>query len=150
MTRPRILVLTPYFHPIIGGVESNASRFARHLRSTGVPVQVLTKRISVSLPDHDELDGVPIRRIGPRGDRSPAGKWLMSPAVFVWLVRHSAEYDVVCVVDYRGVGIAAVAARALTRRPVMVQAQTPGVLSANGDAALGAGGLPVESRWTRT
>src|SRR5262245_42540343 len=99
---PRVLLLTPYFHPLIGGVESNAQRLARHLHQSGTPVQVLTKRLSRPLPDHDRLDGVPIRRVGPHGDRSAGGKWWMSPAVFWWLVRHRADYDAICVVDYRG------------------------------------------------
>jgi len=142
---PRIVVLTPYFHPIIGGVESNAERFARYLCGAGVNVRVLTKRISPSLGDVDERDGVPIVRIGPFGDRNASGKWVMSPAVFRWLVRHASDYDIVFVVDYRGVGVAAIAARALTGRPVVVQAQTPGVLfSGKADGPLRETGLPPE------
>jgi glycosyltransferase involved in cell wall biosynthesis len=53
----------------------------------------------------------------------------MLPAVFRWLVTHAGEYDVVCVVDYRGVAIAAVLARSLTGRRVLIQGQTTGVLS---------------------
>ena len=45
---PRVLVLTPYYYPVIGGVESNAERFARYLLEAGVPVTVLTKRSTVS------------------------------------------------------------------------------------------------------
>ena len=126
---PRVVVLTPYFHPIIGGVESNAARFARFLVTAGVPTQVLTKRITPSLPDVEERDGVSIRRLGPFGARSASAKWRMVPAVFAWLVRHAADYDVVCTIDYRGVGIAAMAARAITGRPVLIQGQTTGVLS---------------------
>src|SRR5207244_12891124 len=103
-----------------------------YLQAKGLSVCVLTKRIMRSLPDAEERDGVPIRRIGPFGDRSASGKWIMSPAVFRWLIRHASDYDVLCVVDYRGVGVAAMAARALTGRPVLVQAQTPGVLSGHG------------------
>jgi glycosyltransferase involved in cell wall biosynthesis len=126
---PRVVVLTPYFHPVIGGVESNAARFARFLVAAGVPTQVLTKRITTSLPDVEVQDGVPVRRLGPFGERSASGKWRMMPAVFSWLVRHRSDYDVVAVIDYRGVGIAAIAARAITGRPVLVQGQTTGVLS---------------------
>ena len=146
---PRVLILTPYFHPVIGGVESNAARFARYLGSAGAEVRVLTKRLSRDLPDVDELDGVPIRRIGPFGDRSAAGKWLMSPAAFRWLVGHRKGYDVVCVVDYRGVGMAAIAARTMTGRRVLVQAQTPGVLSARDNPGVGPVGLSGESALAR-
>jgi glycosyltransferase involved in cell wall biosynthesis len=125
----RVVVLTPYYYPVIGGVESNAERFARFLAASGTPTIVLTKRLTEGLPDEDVRDGVPIRRVGPRGERSAAGKWLMLPAVFRWLVAHARDYDVVCVVDYRGVSIAPVLARAVTRRRVLIQGQTTGVLS---------------------
>ena len=111
---PRVVVLTTYFRPIVGGVESNAERLARYLHAHGFGVQVLTKRFTPELPDSELLDGVRVDRIGPFGERSAAGKWQMLPSAIPWLVRHAADYDVVCCVDYRGVGIAAIAARAIT------------------------------------
>lgn len=142
---PRVLVLTPYYYPVIGGVESNAERFARFLLGAGVPVQVLTKRLFPTLSDADTRHGVPIRRIGPLGERSGGGKWRMLPAVYSWLVTHASEYDVVCVVDYRGVGVAAVAARSRTGKRVMLQGQTTGVLS----GTVGGAGVNSEDLLTR-
>jgi glycosyltransferase involved in cell wall biosynthesis len=124
-----VLILTPYFYPIIGGVESNAERLARYLVAQDVPVQVLTKRIGRGLADQEDRDGIAIHRIGPGGERSSLGKWLMTPAIVNWLVRHASDYDVVCCVDYRATGVAALLARRITRRPVVFQAQTTGVLS---------------------
>lgn len=126
---PRVLILTPYFYPLIGGVESNAERLADYLQATGISAQILTKRISPSLPDEDTRLGVPIHRIGPYGDRSALGKWRMIPATIAWLIQHRSTYDVVCVVDYRGVGIAAILARTVTGIPVLIQGQTTGILS---------------------
>jgi glycosyltransferase involved in cell wall biosynthesis len=128
MTRG-VLILTPYFYPIIGGVESNAERLARYLVAQGVPVRVLTKRIGRGLPDEDDRDGIAIRRVGPAGERSSFGKWAMSPAIVRWLSRHATTYDVVCCVDYRATGVAALLARRFTGRRVVFQAQTTGVLS---------------------
>ena len=142
---PRVLVLTPYFYPVIGGVESNAERFARYLVAIGISTQVLTKRTAAALPDVDVRAGVSIRRIGPRGERSAAGKWLMLPSVFSWLVRHRAAYDVICAIDYRGIGIAAIAARGLTMHAVLLQGQTTGVLS----GVVGGAGTPTEGMATR-
>jgi glycosyltransferase involved in cell wall biosynthesis len=122
---PRVVVLTTYFRPVVGGVESNAERLARYLHANGFGVQVLTKRVAPSLADREDLDGVPVERIGPPGERSASGKWRLLPAALRWLIRHAAAYDVVCCVDYRGVGIAAIAARAITGRRVVLQAQTP-------------------------
>ena len=124
-----VLILTPYFYPIIGGVESNAERLAHYLVAQGVPVQVLTKRIGRGLADQEDRDGIAIHRIGPGGERSSLGKWLMTPAIVNWLVRHASDYTVVCCVDYRATGVAALLARRITGRPVVFQAQTTGVLS---------------------
>lgn len=125
---PRVVLLTTYFRPIVGGVESNAERLARFLHANGFGVRVVTKRVTADLPDAEDLDGVPIERIGPRGERSASGEWRLLPAAARWLLRRRDDYDVVCCVDYRGVGVAAIAARARTGKSVVLQAQTPGNL----------------------
>ncbi len=126
---PRVVVLTTFYRPVLGGVESNAERLARFLLADGFSVRVVTKRVDAGLPDAETIDGVPVERIGPPGERSGSGKWRLLPAATRWLLHHAAEYDVVCVVDYRGIGIAALASRLLRGRPVVFQGQTTGVLS---------------------
>jgi glycosyltransferase involved in cell wall biosynthesis len=146
-----VVILTPYFYPIIGGVESNAERLAQYLVSQRVPVTVLTKRIGQELPDEEDRGGIAIRRIGPSGERSSIGKWLMTPAIVRWLIRHASEYDVVCCVDYRATGVAALLARRVTGRPVVFQAQTTGVLSGdNVDPLLRRAGITATGTIART
>jgi glycosyltransferase involved in cell wall biosynthesis len=137
---PRVVVLTPYYAPVVGGAESSAERLARYLHGIGLNVRVLTKRIGRDLPDEQILGGVPVERIGPYGERSASGKWQVSPAAAAWLLRHRRDHDVVCAVDYRGVGFAALIARAFTGRPVVLQAQTTGVLSGDNID-------PILARW---
>ena len=129
---PRVVVLTPYFRPIVGGVESNAERLTRYFSSIGFRVTVLTKRLTRDLPDVEPFDGGRVVRIGPRGPRSPGAKWWMLPAVTSWLVKHRDDYDVVSSIDCRGVGLGALAARFVTRHPVIAQPQTTGVLAPDG------------------
>jgi glycosyltransferase involved in cell wall biosynthesis len=142
----RIVIVTTYFRPVLGGVESNAERLARYLADGGCTVRLLTKRIGPELSDLENGGRFVVQRIGPFGRRSPAGKWRLAPYVTAWLVRHRATYDVVSCIDYRATGLAALAARAITGRPVVLQAQTAGVISGdNADASLqrwgvGAGG----------
>jgi glycosyltransferase involved in cell wall biosynthesis len=139
---PRVVVLTPYFRPIMGGVESNAERLSRYLAAHGIGVRVLTKRITPDLPDREDVEGVRIDRIGPYGHRSAAGKWRFAPFAAQSLVRDRSTYDVVCCIDYRGTGVAALGARAITGHAVVFQAQTTGVLSGdNVDAALARRGI---------
>ena len=126
--KPRVVILTPFFRPIMGGVESNAERLAGYFASVGFHVTVLTKRLTADLPDRESAGGFAIARIGALGPRSPRAKWLMLPPVYSWLAAHRNDYDVVCSIDCRGVGLAALAARARTGRRVIAQPQTTGVL----------------------
>jgi glycosyltransferase involved in cell wall biosynthesis len=65
-------------------------------------------------------------------------------------VRKAGSYDVVCCIDYRGVALGVLAARAWTGRPVLVQAQTTGVLSAdNIDGILSRWGLSSQGTGAR-
>ena len=57
--------------------------------------------------------------------------WKMDdhPFAMAALFRRRADYDVICVIDYRGIGLAAILAGRILNRPVIIQAQTEGVLS---------------------
>jgi glycosyltransferase involved in cell wall biosynthesis len=139
---PRVVVLTTYFRPVVGGVESNAERLSRYLAAHGVDVRVLTKRITQDLPDREDIAGVRVERIGLYGPRSAAGKWQFAPFAARRLVLDRATYDVVCCIDYRGTGVAALGARAFTGHAVVLQAQTTGVLSGdNADPSLARVGI---------
>ena len=129
---PRAIILTPFFKPIVGGVESNAERLARYLAAAGFGIVILTKRLTPDLPDCEPLDDATIVRIGPFGPRAPDAKWRMLPAVMSWLFAHRGDYDVVASIDCRGVGLAAIATRLVTRRAVIAQPQTTGVLVPDG------------------
>ena len=141
--KPRVLIMTTYYHPILGGAETNARQLAIHLRAQGFPVQVVTKRIWRDDPPLATLDGIRVRRIPPAGERKSSGKWMALPSFFSTLMRLRNEWDAIVCVDYRGIGIAAIAAGGALGRPVIVQAETGGVLaSASRDDR---SGIPPES-----
>lgn len=143
MPLPRVLILTAYYHPVIGGVETHARDFVRFLRDRGVAVTVVTKQIDDTTPRYEHLDGVPVHRVPPRGQRTRAGKWLMIPFAAAALVTLRDSYDVVYCPDIRGLGLAACAVRLVTRRPVVAQVATPRALSSVVyDAALRHGTAP--------
>ena len=129
MTPPRVLLLTTYYHPVIGGAETAARHLATHLAARGCHVEVVTKRTQPEWPREDTVDGMPVHRIPPDGERSGAGKWRMLPHAVGELWRRRNAYDVICCVDYRGIGLAAILVGGLAGRPVAVQAETTGVLS---------------------
>jgi glycosyltransferase involved in cell wall biosynthesis len=146
---PRVLLLTPYFHPVVGGVETHARDLAAHVRARGGQVTILTKRLGTA-PDTETLDGVPVRRVGPTGAPSPAAKWLMIPGTLLALARLRSAYDVIYCPDARGVGLAAAAMGRLAGRPVVLEAAAPGTLScASWDIAFSRRGIDPEGRLAR-
>ncbi len=127
--RPPVIIVSAYYPPVLGGAETAAAQLAEFLASRGRQVTVVTKRVEPNVPDEEVRNGVRVVRVAPRGPRRGVGKWLALPAIARELVRRRREGAVVVCVDFRAVALAALLARAFTRRPVVLQAQTDGVLS---------------------
>lgn len=143
----RVLVMTTYYHPIIGGVETHARQLVRHLNQRGFSVQVVTKRIHPDDPAEDHVDAIRVRRVGPAGERRASGKWMAIPSFFSQTLALQDHVDAIVCVDYRGIGIAAVLAGRKLGRPVILQAATAGVLASA--AEHDASGVPAESALVR-
>jgi glycosyltransferase involved in cell wall biosynthesis len=124
-----VAVATTFYRPVVGGAEAAAERLASFLHRRGHRVTVFTKRTNESLPWKDTIDGIEVQRLGPTGERTGRGKWQVIPALRRALVERRQDIDVVCCIDYRGIGLAALSARRKTGAPVIFQAQTEGVLS---------------------
>ncbi|HVW05889.1 MAG TPA: glycosyltransferase family 4 protein [Vicinamibacterales bacterium] len=129
MSRPSIALVSTYYAPLIGGAETAASQLAAFLASQQRRVVVITKRLAAEHARVERAGDVEIRRVGPVGPPRGFAKWIAAPAFFRALVRFRREYDVVVCVDYRGAGLAALWARIWTKRPVVFQAVTDGVIS---------------------
>jgi glycosyltransferase involved in cell wall biosynthesis len=142
-----VLIVTTYYHPVLGGVETHARQLASHLHAAGFGVDVLTKRVGAADPAESEVDGVPVHRVGPAGERSASGKWLAVPAFFRAMLQRKSLVDVIVCLDYRGIGIAAIAAGRLAGRPVIVQGETAGVMA--GAPANSTSGIAPESLGAR-
>lgn len=127
--RARVAIVTTYYRPVLGGAESAAERLASFLHRRGHAVTVLTKLTDAGHPAREVIDDVPVERLPPVGPRTASGKWRFAPTVFKALRARRRDFDIVCCVDYRGIGLAAIAARATTGTPVICYAQTEGVLS---------------------
>ena len=127
--RARVAVVTTYYRPVLGGAESAAERVATFLERRGHAVTVITKLTSIDHAHDETLDGVRIMRLPPVGPRTASGKWRFAPNVFRALRRAKKDFDVVCCVDHRGIGLAALAARTFSGTPVVFYAQTEGIMS---------------------
>ncbi len=141
--KPRVLVITTYYYPVLGGVETHARQLATHLHDAGFGVEVVTKRVGRDDETEALVDGVPVHRVGPPGERSARGKWVALPAFSRAILARASRFDVIVCIDYRGIGVGAVAAGRLLGKPVIVQGETAGVLAG---AVIGSNsGLPPES-----
>ena len=141
--KPHVLVVSTYYHPVVGGVEVHARQLVRYLQAHGFGVEVVTKRIRRGDAKRALIDGVPVRRVGPLGPRRGSGKWLMVPSLAARLVATRARYDVIVCVDYRGIGVSAILVGRLLGKPVIAQGEVAGVLAGAGRESTS--GLPSES-----
>jgi glycosyltransferase involved in cell wall biosynthesis len=110
-------------------------------------VAVVTKRIAGDDRDPAVVDEVPVYHIGPTGPRRASGKWLLVPALFAALWRQRSRFDVIVCIDYRGIGVAAVAAGMVLGKPVIAQGEVAGVLA--GAASDAGSGLAPEGAIAR-
>jgi len=62
----RIALVSPYFHPHIGGVESHVLALARELSKKGHFVKVFTTKYEDGQKVDDSVDGIPVRRVAAR------------------------------------------------------------------------------------
>jgi glycosyltransferase involved in cell wall biosynthesis len=58
-----LLVVTPRFHPLSGGVENHVFEVGRRLRDLGVDVTVLTTDVSGELPPAATVEGIRVERV---------------------------------------------------------------------------------------
>lgn len=96
MTTTRIdsvLMLIQSFFPAIGGAEKQALELSRSLVSRGVRVTVVTRRFP-GVPDEEEMDGVRVVRLSAAGSGALNSIRFMFRSFF-YMLRHSADYDLV-------------------------------------------------------
>ncbi len=122
VTKPPTLpvaIVSAYYRPVVGGAEPATESLARNLVRRGHRVTVVTKRTSRTHQMFEVLDGVEVHRIPPVGEWTSSGKWPALPWFFRALWQHLRNYEVICAVGYRTVGLAALDAGRLLRRGVV-------------------------------
>lgn len=123
---PRVIFVTDQFLPRVGGAEILTLREAVALRRLGVRTRIVTPRLERHWARREEFDGVPVRRFGGvffgRTLRLRFGaQWIAEARLWLELVRHRREYDVVHLRQLTYLARPAVLAALLTRKPLVVQ-----------------------------
>ncbi|NDJ86443.1 MAG: glycosyltransferase family 4 protein [Chloroflexi bacterium] len=128
----RICTLVDRFPPLVGGVENQAKQLSVELARRGLPVIVLTRRVSAHLPAYERTDGLTIYRVPPSGERGHRLN-IISVFTFAWaLLRHRREYDLIHAHDMFSLLLAAIIVRLLLRKPLVVKVPTHGNISRQG------------------
>src|SRR5262249_4776044 len=58
----RVLLISPSYHPVLGGLQTVTHQVARALTANGHEVHVVTNRYPRTFPAHEIIDGVPVER----------------------------------------------------------------------------------------
>ncbi len=127
--KPRVIMVSSLFFPLLGGTEQQALALARLLRKKGFDVAVLTRSLK-GHPAYEVIDTVPVyRHIRPL----PWGKWfgLTYFLAVVWfLIQHRHTYDIVhCHILQGFHSVAAMLCKNIFHNKVIVKVAATGPLS---------------------
>jgi glycosyltransferase involved in cell wall biosynthesis len=132
----RILMISPQFHPLVGGYERAAERLSAALADAGLNIVVITERRDPAWPAVEHTDGYEVRRLpcSYRRHRHVITS-LFSFASF--LLRRGREFDVWHVHQYGFHAALAVALGKVLHRPVVLKLPSSGAMGI--EKALGVG-----------
>ena len=123
-----VCLLTETFHPETGGGETQARVLASGLAASGAAVQVITRRSDKMSPRRDCLGPVRLWRVSPTG-AGQLKKWGLVITALIMLLRLRRSYDAIVVCGFRILGIPAVIAAGLLKKPCLLKADIRGELS---------------------
>jgi glycosyltransferase involved in cell wall biosynthesis/folate-dependent phosphoribosylglycinamide formyltransferase PurN len=126
--RPRVLIFTETYQPVVGGGETQARLLAEELLAAGIPTRVLTRRSDPELPRVEHVGELAIHRIGPAGS-GQLKKWGLVVTGIPALIRLRSEFDLVYVSGFRIIGIVAVPLCRLLGKRVVLKADSQGEMS---------------------
>jgi glycosyltransferase involved in cell wall biosynthesis len=126
--KPGICLLTETYFPVVGGGESQARGLAEDLVAQGFDVLVVTRRSSSTLRKVDRIGGVVVHRTPPVGG-GQLKRWSMVFTCLPVLLSQRRQYDLIYVSGFKALGLAAVVASRLLRKPCVLKADSNGEMS---------------------
>lgn len=114
-----VLMLIQSFSPAIGGAEKQALELSRSLVALGIRVTVVTRRVGNTAAE-EVMGGVRVVRLAGAGAGLPDAASFMVRS-FLYLLKHSAEYDIVHVHLASSHAVAALLAAKYTGKRTLVK-----------------------------
>ena len=124
----KICIFTETYYPVMGGGETQAQLLAEGLIANGHSVIVLTRRSDASLKKQERYGKVDVYRLAPVGS-GQMKKWGLLFSSLPMLIKLRHQYDLIFVSGYRIIGLTAVLAGKLLRKPVVLKADSQGEMS---------------------
>ena len=112
----------------MGGGETQAQLLAEGLIADGHSVIVLTRRSDAALKKYERYGKVDVYRLAPVGS-GQIKKWGLLFSSLPMLIKLHHQYDLIFVSGYRIIGLTAVLAGKLFRKPVVLKADSQGEMS---------------------
>jgi glycosyltransferase involved in cell wall biosynthesis len=112
----------------MGGGETQAQLLAEGLIAGGHSVILLTRRSDASLKNRERYGELNVYRLPPAGS-GQLKKWGLILSSLPALIRLRDQYDLIFVSGYRIIGLAAVLAGKLLRKPVILKADSQGEMT---------------------
>jgi O-antigen/teichoic acid export membrane protein/glycosyltransferase involved in cell wall biosynthesis len=125
---PRVCFLLESYHPVVGGMESQARTLVEDFAGRGVRVMVVTRRSHQQLKRREEIGGVAICRVGPVGD-GQLRRWALLFTCLPILLYHYRSYDLLHVMGFRVLGVPALLVAWLFHKKTILRAETNGEFS---------------------
>lgn len=124
----KICIFTETYFPVVGGGETQARLLAEGLISKGHSVIILTRRSDAALRRSEKYGDVSVYRLAPVGP-GQFKKWGLLLSSLPALARLRDQYDLIFVSGYRIIGLPAILAGKLFRKPVVLKADSQGEMS---------------------
>jgi glycosyltransferase involved in cell wall biosynthesis len=124
-----VLIVTPGYLPLLGGMERQCALLAGELRRMGFAVTVLTERTDPKLPLRERLDGVDVVRLRTLERRNALTFALVGLQMVAYLLaNHRAfRFAVIRTLTFPALVTGLLKALGLLRCPTLVTAETGGV-----------------------
>lgn len=120
----RVMAVSNRYLPIIGGAERQLALLSASLQARGHQINIVTRRIRPDLPTQEQIEGVAVRRLRPYGLSKPANALIM-PRLILYLIAQRRNYDLIHCQSIGPMGIAAIIAGQILRKPVVLRAASP-------------------------